>query len=102
MNYTTKAIIVIVAVLAVAAVISLTVVIVLATKEVVIIDRQLIAIFEQEDNSIEVYDRSNGTQIAGFDNFTEMLHPITGLPKVIQQMEDYYADRNLTDILVIK
>jgi hypothetical protein len=63
------------------------------------IERQLFAIEEQEDGSIEVYDRSNGTQIAGFDNATEM---IDKMPKMIQQMEEYYADKNLTDIIVMK
>lgn len=105
MNYTIKAIIVIAAVLAIVAVISLSIVIVLATDLELIpmptttIDRQLFTIEEQEDNSIEVYDRSNGTQIAGFDNVGEMLQ---GMPQVIQNMIKYYANKNLTDIAVVR
>ncbi|MGC1131842.1 MAG: hypothetical protein WA941_03380 [Nitrososphaeraceae archaeon] len=63
------------------------------------IDRQLFVIEEQENRSIEVYDRSNSTQIAGFDNFTEM---VKGMPRVIEDMQKYYADKNLTEITVVR
>lgn len=63
------------------------------------IDRQLFSIEEQEDSSIKVFDKSNGTQIAGFNNAGEMLE---GMPKVINDMIGYYASKNLTDIIIIK
>lgn len=71
------------------------------TQQPTTIERQLIIIEEQEDSSIEIYDRSNNTQIAGFDNFTSM---IAGLPEVIEDMKEYYENNeNLTkDIVVVR
>jgi hypothetical protein len=53
---------------------------------------------EQEDSSIEVYDRSNNTQISSFDNFTSIM---AGFPEVIEDMKKYYSGNNtVTDIIV--
>lgn len=50
--------------------------------------------------SIEVYDRSTGQQIAGFDNVTALLDSETGLNKTLNQMVERYINETITDIVV--